>query len=51
MEKEPVSDVLGDSLIPVINKLQDIFSQVRVDGHWQLTPIALRPRLHVQRYG
>jgi hypothetical protein len=23
------SEVLGDSLIPVINKLQDIFSQVR----------------------
>lgn len=25
----PLTDVLGDALIPVINKLQDIFSQVR----------------------
>ncbi len=28
MTKEEEADVIGDSLIPVINKLQDIFSQV-----------------------
>jgi hypothetical protein len=28
MVKEEAADVIGDSLIPVINKLQDIFSQV-----------------------
>jgi hypothetical protein len=28
MTKAKQEDVLGDSLIPVINKLQDIFSQV-----------------------
>lgn len=29
MVKEDEADVIGDSLIPVINKLQDIFSQAR----------------------
>jgi hypothetical protein len=28
MAKDDAADVIGDSLIPVINKLQDIFSQV-----------------------
>lgn len=28
MGKEEAAEVIGDSLIPVINKLQDIFSQV-----------------------
>ena len=29
MVKDEAADVIGDALIPVINKLQDIFSQVR----------------------
>jgi hypothetical protein len=32
MPEPSPSDVLGDSLIPVINKLQDIFSQVGGGG-------------------
>lgn len=32
MTKDEETDVIGDSLIPVINKLQDIFSQVCVDS-------------------
>lgn len=32
MGKEEAAEVIGDSLIPVINKLQDIFSQVRPSG-------------------
>jgi len=33
MVREDAADVIGDSLIPVINKLQDIFSQVMGLGH------------------
>lgn len=33
MGKEEAAEVIGDSLIPVINKLQDIFSQVGPPGH------------------
>jgi hypothetical protein len=37
MVEQTTPDVLGDSLIPVINKLQDIFNQV-----WRLSELRKR---------
>jgi hypothetical protein len=41
MGKEEAAEVIGDSLIPVINKLQDIFSQVGPPGRGRDSPAAL----------
>ncbi|WIA15453.1 hypothetical protein OEZ85_002099 [Tetradesmus obliquus] len=41
MTKPKQEDVLGDSLIPVINKLQDIFSQVTVELKLGLPQVAV----------
>eukprot|EP00879_Flechtneria_rotunda_P015506 GHRR01016216.1.p1 GENE.GHRR01016216.1~~GHRR01016216.1.p1 ORF type:complete len:589 (+),score=198.40 GHRR01016216.1:203-1969(+) len=41
MATDVLPDVLGDSLIPVINRLQDIFSQVTVDLRLGLPQVAV----------
>eukprot|EP00775_Hariotina_reticulata_P001703 gene1703-2048_t len=40
-DEDATTDVLGDSLIPVINKLQDIFSQVTVELKLGLPQVAV----------